>query len=184
MRITTGSKREFHPFGHFLPKKCRFLLLGSFVAKNATVSEDDSQYNWFFSTKRNQFWPIMEKLYGGEYKTKKQKQDLFKRLNLAFADTIVSCKRSKNNSADTNLTDIVINEKVINNILYENNIEVIYFTSRFVENIYKKYFKRQISLYPKIKLITLPSPSPRYARISFTEKIKIYRTLMPTYNAM
>jgi TDG/mug DNA glycosylase family protein len=180
MQTEIGNKKiETHPFGNFIPGNCRYLLLGSFVAKNAVNSEKDDQYNWYFSTKRNQFWPIMEKIYRQELKTKKQKQNLFKQLGLAFADTILSCTRKYNNSADTSLTEMTFNHKAIKSILRKNNIEKIFFTSRFVEQIYRKYFKKLITKYPNITLVTLPSPSPRYARLNLNQKTKIYKKMMP-----
>jgi len=170
---------ETHPFGSFVPNNCRYLLLGSFVAKNAVNSEGEGQYNWYFSTKRNQFWPILENIYQRTLKTKNQKQDLFKQLGLAFADTILSCTRKYNNSADTSLTDMVFNDQAIKKILRENNIEIIYFTSRFVEQIYRKNFKELITKYSNINLVTLPSPSPRYAKLNLNQKTAVYKKLMP-----
>lgn len=164
---------ETHPFGVFIPKKTKYLFLGSFVAKPAVG------YDWFFSSKRSQFWPILREIYKLSLQTKEQKQKLFARLGLAITDIILECDRIANNSLDSSLMNFVFNTKIITNILKNFPIEKIYFSSRFAENLYKKYLKDLINLYPKIELITLPSPSPRYAAMTKQEKLARYKILLP-----
>lgn len=159
---------EIHPFGDFVPKKAKYLMLGSFVTKPTRP------YDWFYANGRNQFWPIMQEVYGLEFKTKDQQQKLFTELEMALADIILSCERRKNSNLDTNLFNIEYNIDGIKNIVNKNKIEKIFFTSRHVENLFKKVFKDI-----EIELICLPSPSPRYATMRKSEKIKIYKLLLP-----
>ncbi len=159
---------ETHPYGSFVPPKAKFLLLGSFVAR------PEPGYDWFYGSKRNQFWFILEKVYGIELKDTKSKQKLFTKLRIAIADIILQCERKKNNNSDMNLTNIVYNVDEIEKILYKNKIEKIYFSSRFVENKFRKFFKGV-----NVEIITLPSPSPRYALMSKTEKAARYKKLLP-----
>lgn len=166
---------EIHPFAVFVPRKAKYLLLGSFIAKKPK----DNSYNWYYSKKQNQFWPILEKIYNLKLKNKKAKQDLFKSLGMAVADIISQCKRIADNSLDSNLKNCVYNLPAITKVLAENPIEKIFFTSRFVENEYKRNFKELIKKYPKIQLVTLPSPSPRYAAMSKAEKINKYLQVLP-----
>lgn len=163
----TLKKAEIHPFEAFVPPKARYLILGSFVS-NAR----DPSYDWYYSSKRNQFWPIIEKVYKTKLADKKAKQNLFRKLNIAITDIIVSCQRRDGNSLDANLINCVYNIDGIGKILKEDKIEKIYFTSRFVEKQFKKRFKTDITL------VTLPSPSPRYAKLSFNEKVRRYRNLL------
>ena len=165
---------ETHPFGSFVPPKAKYLILGSFTGKIG-----DSSYDWFYGSKRNQFWPILEIVYKTELKIKKDKQALFKKLRMAIADIIYQCERKKGSNLDINLTNIVYNLKAIEKILKSNRIERIYFSSRFVENRFKQAFKKLIQEYPGVQLFTLPSPSPRYAVLSLKEKIKKYNKLLP-----
>jgi G:T/U-mismatch repair DNA glycosylase len=51
-------------------------------------------------------------------------------------------------------------------------IETIFFTSRFVEKIFKKLFPQFTNT------IVLPSPSQRYARMSLKGKIEVYKKLL------
>lgn len=163
---------ETHPFGNFVPPNSRYLLLGSFTGKNV------EGYDWFFANKRNQFWPILQEVFGLDLSTKTAKQSLFTQLNMAIADIILSCERKSNSNLDINLTNIVLNTKV-EDILEKNKIAKIFFSSRFAEKLFKKHFKNIIIKLPDVELITLPSPSPRYAAISKTEKIARYKQLMP-----
>lgn len=146
---------ETHPFGNFVPLNTLYLLLGSFTTKPS----DD--YLWFYANGRNQFWPIMEEVYGLELDTKDRQQKLFERLNMALADIILSCERKNNSNLDNNLTNIVYNTKAVDDLIRRNNVEKIFFTSRFVESTFNRLFK-----YSGMELIYLPSPSPRYAAIS------------------
>lgn len=164
---------EKHPFGDFIPKNTQYLILGSFTGKIT-----DSSYDWFYGTKRNQFWPIMQEVYKIPLTNKEEKQNLFKKLGLAITDIILSCERKSNSNLDTNLTNIVLNEEVAK-IPRANKIKKIFFSSRFVEKLFKRYFKDLILEYPDIELITLPSPSPRYVAMSRVEKIEKYRQLLP-----
>ena len=77
---------EIHPFGSFVPKNARILLLGSFTTKPA------KGYEWFYANGRNQFWPILEGVYGVELDTKEKQQQLFRKLTMALADIILSCE--------------------------------------------------------------------------------------------
>lgn len=159
---------ETHPFGYFAPHASRHLLLGSFTAKPAPG------YDWFYSSARNQFWPILRSVYNLPLATKSEKLALFARLQMAITDIILRCDRKPGSSLDTNLFNITWNFQAIDNILKKHPIETIYFSSRFVEARFKRHFK-----YPAVNLITLPSPSPRYAAMSLRAKIDIYRHLLP-----
>jgi hypoxanthine-DNA glycosylase len=164
---------EIHPFGNFVPKKVIYLMLGSFTTK------PKDNYEWFYANGRNQFWPIMEEVYGLKFNTKNKQQKLFSQLKMALADIILSCERRNNSNLDMNLFNIVYNTDAITNIIEDEGIKKIFFTSRYVETLFRKLFKAAIGKYPKIELVTLPSPSPRYALITKAEKIKRYRKLLP-----
>lgn len=155
---------EKHPFDAFVPKNARFLVLGSFTGKPA------DGYDWFYGSKRNQFWSILEEVYGVSLITINDKKNLFTKLRMAITDLILECEREKNSNLDMNLKNLVFNKEEISKILKNNKIEKIYFTSRFVENIFRRRFKNLISQYPNIKYITLPSPSPRFAAKKYLRK--------------
>lgn len=169
---------ETHPFGNFVPANTQYLILGSFTGKR---TEDDIKngYDWFYGTKRNQFWPIMEEVYGLSLKTKTEKQNLFTKLGIAITDIILSCERKSNNNLDMNLTNIVFNTQAVIDVLDKNRVKTIFFSSRFVEKLFKKHLKNILPQYSEIKLVALPSPSPRYVAITKEEKIKRYKSILP-----
>lgn len=164
---------ETHPFGDFIPQNSKYLLIGSFTTK----PKDD--YVWFYANGRNHFWPIMENVFEIELKTKNSQQQLFEDLNMALSDIIYSCERKNGSNLDNNLINIVYNIKGITNIIENNKIEKIFFSSRFVETKFKKIFKGIIEANPHIELVYLPSPSPRYAAMNRQEKINEYKRLLP-----
>ena len=164
---------ETHPFGDYIPKNARYLLLGSFTTK------PQNDYVWFYANGRNHFWPIMEEVYNRKLSRKKQQQKLFADLGMALADIIYSCERRNNSNLDNNLTNIIYNIAGVNNIVRNNQIKKIYFSSRFVEMKFKQLFKEVMDQYPQIDLLYLPSPSPRYAAMSRQAKITTYMKLLP-----
>jgi len=164
---------EVHPFGNFVPKKTKYLMLGSFVTK------PQNPYEWFYANGRNQFWPIMSEVYGLEFKSKEQQQAIFINLEMALADIILSCERKNNSNLDVNLFNIVYNTQGVKDIITKNKIEKIFFTSRHVETLFNKVFKDINGLTTDIELICLPSPSPRYAAMGKLEKIRLYKRLLP-----
>ena len=172
---------ETHAFGNFVPLNPKYLILGSFTGRQAVegTSAFDESYDWFYGTKRNQFWPILEGVYGIELRNKHSKQELFTKLCIAMADIIYQCERKEGNNLDTNLVNIVYNTEAITEILESNQIEKIFFTSRDVEDRFKKVFNAIINRHPAIELIYIPSPSPRYAQMSKEQKFRRYKELLP-----
>ncbi len=164
---------EIHPFGNFVPKNSRYLILGSFPGK------PDKTNDWFYGSIKNQFWTILESVYRVKLDTKVKKQALLGKLHFAIADIILSCSRDLNTNSDTNLANIIFNTKAILRILNENKIQEIFFTSRFVEKLFNKQFPNITEVHPEIEMCTLPSPSPRFAKLPLSQKIRVYRKLLP-----
>lgn len=175
---------ETHPFGSYVPPDAKFLILGSFTGREAVKGTPftDESYDWFYGTPRNQFWPILEAVYHRELRDKNSKQSLLNELGIAIADIIYQCERMTGSNLDSNLKNIVYATDEITQIFGEKPISKIYFTSRFVEKKFRRVFQELIKQHPDIELITLPSPSPRYARMTKEQKINKYRELLPQSN--
>ncbi len=171
---------ETHPFGDFVPRNANHLMLGSFTTKEAYDPKKKATYVWFYANGgRNQFWPIMESVYGTRLRTRKEMMSLFSKLGIALADIIISCERKKHSNLDMHPTDLVYTPGV-GKILAKDKIEKIFFTSRFVEKLFRREFRQVIKQHPEIEqLAALPHPSPRYVKLSKDEKIKAYRKLLP-----
>ncbi len=165
---------ETHPFYPFIPSKTKFLLLGSFPGRLTSRFGD-----WYYETKKGQFWTILRSVYNLKLDSKTEKQLLFNKLHIAITDIIYMCERKSGNNSDANLINISYNTDTISNILKSNRIRKIYFSSRFVERKFVRVFKNFSERYKDIELIILPSSSPRYAKLSLQDKIKIYKKLLP-----
>jgi hypoxanthine-DNA glycosylase len=166
------SKIETHPFKPFVPPNATVLIVGSFPGRDITQRNIDKD-TWFYGTRRNQFWDIMSSVYNVELKTTKDKQELFKKGGIAIADIFLTVKRKGENNSDTSLEVVTYNDKAIKNFLANTSFQHIFFTSKFVE----KHF---LKIFPGIKNgECLPSPSPRYARMSKQEKIAYYKKKLP-----
>jgi hypoxanthine-DNA glycosylase len=163
---------ETHPFRPFIPVNTTVIIIGSFPGRDITqkkLSDDD----WFYGTKRNQFWNIISGVYNIELKNAADKKQLFTVKGIAVADIILQARRNAINNSDTSLEVIAYNDKAIKKILAHTSFRHIFFTSRFVE----KHF---LKIFPGIKNCEcLPSPSPRYARMSMNEKIAYYKKMLP-----
>lgn len=163
---------ETHPFKAFIPKNVRVLIVGSFPGKEVThkiLSEDE----WFYGSKRNQFWKIISGVYETNLETKAEKQNLFEKHGIGIVDIFLKVKRKGSNNMDSNLEIVKYNDEAIKEILKNKAIKTIFFTSKFVQKTF-------LSLFPEVKIgESLPSPSPRYAKMSLNEKINYYKLKLP-----
>ncbi len=163
---------ETHPFAAFVPENIEYLIIGSFPGKgqtDLTLSEE----HWFYGAKRNLFWKIIEQVYETPLQNTTSKQKLFIQVKIGIADIILKAIRTENKNADTNLKIVELNHEAIKAILSSNHIKTIYFTSKFVEKLFRK-------LFPGVNnTIVLPSPSPRYARMNLQQKINVYKKYLP-----
>ena len=95
---------------------------------------------------------------------------------MGIADIILKAVRKNNTNSDNNLDIIELNDLAIKKILESKTITTIFFTSKFVEKLFKKVF-------PLISnTVVLPSPSPRFARMTLQEKINVYKKYLPKIN--
>ena len=166
------TRIETHPFGPFVPPKATVLIIGSFPGRDITQGNDATD-TWFYGTSRNQFWDIISSVYGTELKTTKEKKQLFNKAGIAIADIFLTVRRRKENNSDTDLEVVTYNDKTLRKILEGTSFKNIFFTSKFVE----KHF---LKIFPAITDgECLPSPSPRYARMSKQQKIAYYKNKLP-----
>lgn len=167
-------KLETHPFKDFVPNNIKYLLLGSFTAKD---SKKGTKYEWYYSNGRNLFWKLIEEVYKTTLPDKKSKMALFEKLGIGITDIMYKAVRVNFTSLDKDLKVVEFNPNIPN--ILSNNLTAVFFSSRFVENLFLKTFAEEIEKYPDTKFLYLPSPSPRYAAMSRQEKIAIYKQLLP-----
>jgi hypoxanthine-DNA glycosylase len=170
----SSIKIETHPFEPFVPDKMKCLIVGSFPGKEHTRGglSDDA---WFYGAPLNQLWRILEKVYGRELKTKQAKQALFREAGIGITDIFTSVVRKNGSNLDDNLEIVKYNKDKIEVILQKYHPQ-IFCTSRFVE----KEFKKMFPAYAAVDV--LPSPSPRYFKLTIEQKAAIYKKKLPELN--
>lgn len=166
---------EYHPFGNFIPQNVQYLVVGTFPGRQYSqrkVEENEADIYAFSYGGRNQFWRIMEKIYGVELPTRQSKKDLFEQLNIGLIDLIYACRRKNQSNLDSDLIDIVWNKPQFDRIFEEKTIKLVFCTGKGVAAIFQKW-------YPQIACVALPSPSPLYAQMRFEEKVLFYKKVFP-----
>lgn len=162
---------EIHPHQPFIPDPIRKLILGSFPGRATTLTTQiDDQ--WFYAAKRNQFWKIMAGVFETALPNQQAKEKLLKTQGIGITDILWKIRRKKLSNLDQDLEIISYNHLAIGQILAAHPDIRVFFTSAFVE----KHFRK---LFPEFKAFQrLPSPSPRYARLSLQDKIEQYKRLL------
>lgn len=155
-------EKSAHPFKPIIFNDSKTLILGSFPSLKSFEN------SFYYAHPRNQFWPILSSIYGMPVKSKQEKIALLKSAKIALWDVVGSCERS--NSADTNLKLCEPND--IESLLKEyGSIKRILFTGRKAQTLFKRFFDDRIDLPTAL----LPSPSPAYAAMDFSAKLKIWK---------
>jgi len=155
------NKTLTHPFQPLIFKDSKVLILGSFP------SIDSFEKSFYYAHPRNQFWKILSVITSYPINNRDQKIWLLKESKIALWDMVANCTRDS--SLDSSLDDIEVND--IASFLEENpTIDKIAFTGRLAERLFQAHFD-----YLEIETIYLPSPSSAYAKMSFENKIIIYK---------
>jgi len=159
----TLTKIQHHTIEPVLFHDSKVLILGSFPS---IKSFDEGFY---YSHPRNQFWPILSQVFNEKVQTKEDKIALCRKHHIALFDSAASLHREADNSSDTNLKNIKVND--FEKILREYpNIKTILFTGKKAEQIFNKKYKNL-----NVKKILLPSTSPAYAAMKYENKLERYK---------
>lgn len=150
-----------HPFDPIINENSKVLILGTFP------SIDSFKNNFYYGHKRNQFWKILSHIYKLNLDTTDDKLSFLKDKNIALWDVIKGCNRE--NSLDSNLKNIEIND-IKELVLKYPNIKIIFFSSKKAKELYNKKYKDF-----DFRVDVLPSPSSANARMKIEEKITIYK---------
>ncbi len=156
---------EHHPFDPIIFDDSKILILGSFPSLKSF------EEGFYYAHPRNQFWPLLSKVFDEDTSTIEQCIALCKRHHLALWDSAKSLKREKANSSDQNLKEIEVND--FEQLLKTHpSIKTILFTGKKAETIFERVYKDL-----PIKKALLPSPSPAYAAMTFESKLRVYKEL-------
>ncbi len=157
-----GSSEQLeHPFDPIIFNDTKVLILGSFP------SIQSFEKSFYYAHPRNQFWKILSELTSYPATSKDQRIWLLKEAKIGLWDMIRSCNRE--NSLDSSLEDEEVND--IAAFLEEHpSIDKVAFTGRKAQQLYGLHFN-----YLEVETVYLPSPSAAYAKMSFLDKMEIYR---------
>ncbi len=158
------NKHLNHPFQPIVFKDSKILILGSFP------SIDSFNKSFYYAHPRNQFWKILSTISSYPINNQDQKIWLLKETKIALWDMVKSCQRE--NSLDSSLEEIEVNS-IAQFLDKHPTIEKIAFTGRLAERLFNMHFS-----YLEIETIYLPSPSSAYAKMSFEQKVEIYKKLL------
>ena len=154
-------ERYEHPFEPIIFDNSETLVLGTFPS---IVSFEN---DFYYAHKRNQFWKLLGEIYSMPTDTKEERIALLKKHKIALWDIIASCERK--NSSDTNLKNVELND--IPALLSSHPaIRRIAFTGKKAQQLYNKLYKEL-----PVQTSLLPSPSPAYAAMKYTEKLQRYK---------
>jgi G:T/U-mismatch repair DNA glycosylase len=102
---------EEHPFETFVPSNAKILIIGTFPTHN-----NNHRFNFFYSSKDNSFWAIMEKVFKHNFKYNEgknavQERKVFLQLKaIGITDMHEKCYRKNGCSTDENLFPIVLKD--------------------------------------------------------------------------
>ena len=156
---------QTHPFDPIADGNSKVLILGSFPS--IASFEND----FYYAHPRNQFWPIMEALFGVTLPDNEAKRKFTLKTGIAIWDVYGSLRRLKNNSSDANLSDPVPND-IPAFLRRHPGIKTVFCTGKKAYDGLRKHFPDL-----KIPVLPLPSTSPAYAVMKFDEKLAAYRPI-------
>jgi len=153
--------RKENSFAPIVNRNSRILILGSFPSVLSV------EHKFYYANERNHFWPIMNEVFCGNARTNLQRKNLVLRNKIALWDSVQMCERE--NSADNKLKVMTGND--IRGLLEKYpKIHTIFFNGKKSQQVYLKYHK-EIEIFHQ----PLPSTSPAYAAMKYSEKLRIYR---------
>lgn len=155
---------EIHPWGVFPNNgKGSKLILGSFPPKRFTDIEKHllvDDVDFFYGSRDNNFWELFCNSKDLDFDWRLNLGQLKKYLidnNWIVSDIILNTKRRNDNALDRDLLVIEWNIKIIKELIENNKIETIYFTSKWVQERFCEKIALHLNAIPK--LVTLISPS-------------------------
>jgi TDG/mug DNA glycosylase family protein len=143
----------------------RVLILGSFPS---ILSLERMEY---YGNPKNRFWAIMEGLFAVPANLPyPDRIELLTQRGIALWDVICTCKRS--GSADSRIKDPVTND-IAGFIDVHPTLRLVALNGSTASRLYRRFAE-----VPGLPSVTLPSTSPAYAAMSFSEKIRAWSVIV------
>lgn len=155
---------EHHPWTIFPHTKTgKKLILGSFPPKRFTTKPPNlikSDINFFYGSVDNEFWKMfcISKCLDFDWRLNLEKLKSFLTANdWMISDIILKTSRKKDSALDKDLLVTRWNVKVIKELIENNEIEKIYFTSKWVQERFCEKIVPHLNEIPKFAILISPS---------------------------
>ena len=146
----------------------KILVLGSMPGAQSLAEEE------YYAHPRNGFWPIMGALFGASPALAyTQRLEILCANGIGLWDVIGSCQRAS--SLDSAIEEKTIRVNDLQDFIdHHQRIRRICFNGAKAEKSFHRYLP-PLPENRKIELIRLPSTSPANARLSYNQKLDIWR---------
>lgn len=155
---------EQHPWIVFPQLKTgKKLILGSFPPKRFTTEPQNlmkSDVDFFYGSVANEFWKMFCTSKGLDFDWRLNLEKLKSHLianNWIVSDIILKTTRRIDNALDKDLLVTEWNIKIINELIENNKIETIYFTSKWVQEKFCAKISPFLNKIPKTVILISPS---------------------------
>jgi methylated-DNA-[protein]-cysteine S-methyltransferase len=150
----------------------RVLVLGTMPS---TISLQTGEY---YANPRNQFWPILYKIFGLSLDSQPgrnyvDKIAILQQNGIGVWDVLKECERDGSG-------DLMIKNGVTNNFVEmlanHPNIKCVFFNGQKANELFSKLNKERS--FNDVKFLCLPSTSPANARVPFENKVECWRAIV------
>jgi hypoxanthine-DNA glycosylase len=159
----SGKIRKSQGFPPIAGRDARVLILGSLPSERS-IREGE-----YYAHPQNAFWRIMRELVGAEGPYEDRCATL-KAARIAVWDVLHQSVRPGSMDADIQLDTSEVND-FEGFLASHKHVEMICFNGRKAEQMFMRFVK----LNQPPRLVSLPSTSPAYASMPFTEKLAAWR---------
>lgn len=155
---------EHHPFGEFIPKGARGIIVGSFPIGKFTdpsrkMEIKSHEFSFFFGGEKNLLWKLIAHARDKRINNQSDIEQMLSQMKLGVGDVIKSCRRKNGSASDADLYDIEFNTELLD-VIKRHKIKTILFTSKKVEVWFRRLFPEAQDLH----YVSLISPSAQTLR--------------------
>lgn len=155
-------------FKPVLDNQCRLLILGSLPGKASIAKQQ------YYGHPRNAFWPIMQQLFGIDAKLDYSKRlALLQQQHVGLWDVYATAARQGSLDSAINTQEALVND-FAELFMRCPNLKAIAFNGGLA---YKQFVKLKMPL-ANTPLLALPSTSPAYAAMPFSEKLRHWQEIL------
>jgi len=162
--------RSFPPLG---TARATRLILGTMPGKMSLTARE------YYAHPRNAFWDIMQQVYGISRELPYGlRVKALEKAGVAVWDVLAACTRT------TSLDSDIVAESVVPNdfapyLTTHPRIQVIYFNGNSACRLFERHVVPALTPRQReIARVTLPATSPAHARMTRTEKVRGWKTLL------